>query len=63
MTVEAVLDAGHGEAARLIEWDIRALDAADAVTEQRVQEHHTSLHSRFGSLFLAGSVISMPAGM
>ncbi|MFD3611086.1 hypothetical protein ACFWXA_23980 [Streptomyces atroolivaceus] len=25
-------------------WDIRALDAADAVTEQRVREHHADLH-------------------
>lgn len=25
-------------------WDIRALDAADAVSEQRVQEHQASLH-------------------
>lgn len=25
-------------------WDIRALDAADAVTEQRVQDHHADLH-------------------
>ncbi|WP_433250073.1 hypothetical protein [Actinomadura nitritigenes] len=25
-------------------WDVRALDAADAVTEQRVQEHHAGLH-------------------
>ncbi|MFE9024060.1 hypothetical protein ACFYNL_36685 [Streptomyces sp. NPDC007808] len=24
-------------------WDVRALDAADAVTEQRVQQHHASL--------------------
>ncbi|MEU3980606.1 hypothetical protein AB0F77_10920 [Streptomyces sp. NPDC026672] len=30
--------------AQALAWDIRALDAADAVTEQRVQQHHTSLH-------------------
>ncbi|MEU1908618.1 hypothetical protein ACFV4E_16935 [Streptomyces hygroscopicus] len=30
--------------AQALAWDIRALDAADAVTEQRVQEHDASLH-------------------
>ncbi|MGW0783630.1 hypothetical protein [Streptomyces sp. NPDC002913] len=47
----AVLDAGADGAARLLDehpaqalaWDVRALDAADAVTEQRVQEHHAGL--------------------
>ncbi|MFC4605316.1 hypothetical protein [Rhodococcus kronopolitis] len=30
--------------AQALAWDVRALDAADAVTEQRVQEHHAGLH-------------------
>ncbi|MFF5900625.1 hypothetical protein ACFY8O_32535 [Streptomyces argenteolus] len=30
--------------AQALAWDVRALDAADAVTEQRVQEHHADLH-------------------
>lgn len=30
--------------AQALAWDVRALDAADAVTERRVQEHHASLH-------------------
>ncbi|WP_030184621.1 hypothetical protein [Streptomyces sp. NRRL S-813] len=34
----------YEDPAQALAWDIRALDAADAVTEQRVQEHHTSLH-------------------
>lgn len=34
----------YEEPARALAWDIRALDAADAVTEQRVQEHHAGLH-------------------
>jgi hypothetical protein len=25
-------------------WDVRALDAADALTEERAQQHHASLH-------------------
>ncbi|MFC8226353.1 hypothetical protein [Streptomyces sp. NPDC057287] len=29
--------------AQALAWDVRALDAADAVSEQRVQEHHASL--------------------
>ncbi|WP_227998625.1 hypothetical protein [Nocardia australiensis] len=33
-----------GDPAQALAWDVRALDAADAVTEQRVQEHHASLH-------------------
>ncbi|MEV6261992.1 hypothetical protein AB0M42_14745 [Streptomyces sp. NPDC051784] len=34
----------HEDAAQALAWDVRALDAADAVTEQRVQEHHSDLH-------------------
>jgi len=34
----------YTDPARALVWDIRALDAADAVTEQRVQEHHADLH-------------------
>ncbi|MGW0790591.1 hypothetical protein ACWD04_20670 [Streptomyces sp. NPDC002911] len=34
----------YEDPAQALAWDTRALDAADAVTEQRVQEHHTSLH-------------------
>ncbi|WP_149184489.1 hypothetical protein [Streptomyces sp. TRM49041] len=34
----------YEDPAQALAWDVRALDAADAVTEQRVQEHHTSLH-------------------
>lgn len=30
--------------AQALAWDVRALDAADAVTEQRVQQHHAGLH-------------------
>ncbi len=30
--------------AQALAWDIRALDAADALTEQRVQEHHAAVH-------------------
>ncbi|MGW8554845.1 DNA polymerase III subunit beta family protein [Streptomyces tubercidicus] len=30
--------------AQALAWDARALDAADAATEQRVQEHHAGLH-------------------
>jgi hypothetical protein len=29
--------------ARALPWDVRALDAADAVTDQRAKEHHASL--------------------
>ncbi len=57
--VEAALDAEPDDAARLIDehvakvcedpasalaWDIRPPDAADAGTEQRVQQHHDGLH-------------------
>ncbi|MEU7315313.1 hypothetical protein [Streptomyces sp. NPDC007083] len=34
----------HDDPAPALAWDIRALDAADAVTEQRVQQHHAGLH-------------------
>lgn len=34
----------YEDPAQALAWDVRALDAADAVTEQRVQEHHTGLH-------------------
>ncbi|GGT46640.1 hypothetical protein [Streptomyces purpureus] len=34
----------YEDAAQALAWDIRALDAADAMTEQRVQEHHAGLH-------------------
>ncbi|MFE3519425.1 hypothetical protein [Streptomyces sp. NPDC059166] len=33
----------YEDAAQALTWDIRALDAADAVTEQRVQDHHAGL--------------------
>ncbi|MEU8435618.1 hypothetical protein AB0F18_22440 [Streptomyces sp. NPDC029216] len=34
----------YEDPAQALAWDVRALDAADAVTEQRVQEHHAGLH-------------------
>ncbi|MFB8417518.1 hypothetical protein ACFC63_18620 [Streptomyces albidoflavus] len=34
----------YDDPAQALAWDVRALDAADAVTEQRVQAHHASLH-------------------
>ncbi|NJQ03132.1 hypothetical protein [Streptomyces zingiberis] len=34
----------YDDPARALAWDVRALDAAVAVTEQRAQEHHASLH-------------------
>lgn len=34
----------YADAAEALTWDIRALDAADAVTEERVQQHHASMH-------------------
>jgi tetratricopeptide (TPR) repeat protein len=34
----------YEDPAQALAWDVRALDAADAVTEQRVQKHHASLH-------------------
>ncbi|GGK79886.1 hypothetical protein GCM10010094_46480 [Streptomyces flaveus] len=39
----------YEDPAQALAWDIRALDAADAVAEQRVQEHHASLHIAVGS--------------
>ncbi|RMB85936.1 hypothetical protein [Streptomyces shenzhenensis] len=33
----------YEDPAQALAWDIRALDAADALTDQRVQEHHASL--------------------
>lgn len=33
----------YEDPAQALAWDIRALDAADAVTEQRAQEHHAGL--------------------
>ncbi|MFI6207895.1 hypothetical protein ACIBAI_16070 [Streptomyces sp. NPDC051041] len=33
----------HQDPARALAWDVRALDAADAMTEQRLQEHHAGL--------------------
>ncbi|MFJ6852602.1 hypothetical protein ACIQM3_19045 [Streptomyces sp. NPDC091271] len=34
----------YEDPAQALVWDTRALDAADAVTDQRVQEHHAGLH-------------------
>ncbi|WP_432139653.1 hypothetical protein [Streptomyces sp. bgisy154] len=34
----------YDDPAQALAWDVRALDAADAVTDQRVQEHHAGLH-------------------
>ncbi|MFE9458561.1 hypothetical protein [Streptomyces californicus] len=34
----------YEDPAQALAWDVRALDAADAVTEQRAQEHHAGLH-------------------
>ncbi|MGJ9411941.1 hypothetical protein ACHAAC_04445 [Aeromicrobium sp. CF4.19] len=34
----------HDDPAAALAWDIRAYDAAEAVTDHRVQEHHASLH-------------------
>ncbi|GAA2485513.1 hypothetical protein [Streptomyces gobitricini] len=34
----------YEDPAQALAWDVRALDAADAVTEQRAQAHHASLH-------------------
>jgi hypothetical protein len=33
----------HDDPAQALAWDIRALDAADALTDDRVQRHHASL--------------------
>ncbi|MFI6517862.1 hypothetical protein ACIBF1_20055 [Spirillospora sp. NPDC050679] len=34
----------YEDPAQALAWDVRALDAAHAVTEQRVQQHHAGLH-------------------
>ncbi|MFC8570490.1 hypothetical protein ACFUIW_32525 [Streptomyces sp. NPDC057245] len=34
----------YEDPAQALAWDVRALDAAGAVTEQRVQRHHAGLH-------------------
>ncbi|MFJ9060274.1 hypothetical protein [Streptomyces sp. NPDC102409] len=34
----------HEDPAQALAWDVRALDAADALTDQRVQDHHAGLH-------------------
>jgi hypothetical protein len=34
----------YSDPAQALAWDVRALDAADAITEQRLQQHDTSLH-------------------
>ena len=34
----------YEEPAQALIWDVRALDAADALTEKRVQQHHATLH-------------------
>ncbi len=34
----------HDEPAEALIWDVRALDAADALTEERAQQYHASLH-------------------
>ncbi|WP_030213387.1 hypothetical protein [Streptomyces bikiniensis] len=34
----------YEDPAQALAWNIRALDAADATTEQRAQEHHAGLH-------------------
>ncbi|WP_200301246.1 hypothetical protein [Streptomyces adelaidensis] len=34
----------HDDPAQALIWDVRALDAAEAMTDQRVQEHHAGLH-------------------
>ncbi|MFQ6226640.1 hypothetical protein [Nocardia sp. NPDC002869] len=33
----------HDDPAQALAWDVRALDAADALTDDRVQRHHASL--------------------
>ncbi|MFD7629235.1 hypothetical protein ACFV7Q_24950 [Streptomyces sp. NPDC059851] len=35
----------YEDPARALVWDVRALDAADALTEQRLQEHHAGLRT------------------
>lgn len=34
----------YEDPAQALAWDVRALDAADAATEERVQEHHAGVH-------------------
>ncbi|MFC9786285.1 hypothetical protein [Rhodococcus sp. NPDC127528] len=34
----------YADPAQALAWDVRALDAADSISEQRVQEHHAGLH-------------------
>ncbi|WP_017590319.1 hypothetical protein [Nocardiopsis ganjiahuensis] len=34
----------YEDPARALVWDVRALDAADAATDERVQEHHAGLY-------------------
>ncbi|RFU84360.1 hypothetical protein DY218_23150 [Streptomyces triticagri] len=34
----------HEDPAQALAWDIRALDAADATTDARTQQHHAGLH-------------------
>jgi hypothetical protein len=34
----------YDDPAQALTWDVRALDAADALTEERTQQHHASLH-------------------
>jgi hypothetical protein len=34
----------HDDPALALVWDVRALDAADALTDERVQRHHGALH-------------------
>lgn len=34
----------YEDPAESLVWDVRALDAADALTEERAQQHHASLH-------------------
>ncbi|GAA1768234.1 hypothetical protein [Luedemannella helvata] len=34
----------YDDPAEALVWDVRALDAADALTDERAQQHHASLH-------------------
>ena len=36
----------HDEPAESLAWDVRALDAADALTDERAQQHHGALQVR-----------------
>ncbi|WP_431962278.1 hypothetical protein [Nocardia sp. bgisy134] len=36
----------HDDAAQALTWDIRALDAADSLTDERVRRHHAGLNVR-----------------